>query len=109
MRCPKCGYISFDHLDECLKCNKDIKKISNDLYGSAYNIPAPTFLKLQQEQTEEHAVQMNLASEQSFSDEDDYVDEDLEILVAEEESHLEKEFGFMEEEPADVALSDEDD
>jgi hypothetical protein len=109
MRCPKCGYISFDHLDECLKCNKDIRKISNDLYGSAYNIAAPTFLKLQQEQAEEPAVQMNLATEQSFGNEDDYVVEDLEILVAEEESDLEGKIAFMEEEPADVKLSDEDD
>lgn len=109
MRCPKCGYISFDHLDECLKCNKDIKKISDDLYGSSYNIPAPAFLKLQQEQAEEPTVQMNLATEQSFGDEDDYVDEDLEILVAEEESDLEGEIAFMEEESADVELSGEDD
>ncbi|MCP4341428.1 MAG: hypothetical protein GY799_21735, partial [Desulfobulbaceae bacterium] len=79
------------------------------LYGSAYNIAAPTFLKLQQEQEKEPAGQIDLATEQSFGDEDDYVDEDLEILVAEEESDLEGEIGFMEEEPADVALSDEDD
>ena len=24
MRCPKCGYISFDHNTVCPKCNKDI-------------------------------------------------------------------------------------
>jgi hypothetical protein len=24
MRCPKCGYISFDHLDRCGKCRTDL-------------------------------------------------------------------------------------
>lgn len=24
MKCPKCGYHSFDHLDICKKCNKDL-------------------------------------------------------------------------------------
>ena len=24
MRCPKCGYNSFDHLDSCKKCGKDL-------------------------------------------------------------------------------------
>ncbi|MCF6179000.1 MAG: hypothetical protein L3J63_06390 [Geopsychrobacter sp.] len=24
MKCPKCGYNSFDHLDSCKKCNKDL-------------------------------------------------------------------------------------
>ena len=24
MKCPKCGYHSFDHLDSCKKCNNDL-------------------------------------------------------------------------------------
>ncbi|PLX98237.1 MAG: hypothetical protein C0623_13010 [Desulfuromonas sp.] len=24
MKCPKCGYTSFDYLDECKKCGKDL-------------------------------------------------------------------------------------
>jgi hypothetical protein len=24
MRCPKCGYFSFDHLDRCVKCQGDL-------------------------------------------------------------------------------------
>jgi hypothetical protein len=109
MRCPKCGYISFDHLEECLKCKKDIKTISNDLYGSTYNIPAPTFLKLPQEQAEDPSKPIDLAGELSFDTEDEYVDDELEILVAEEESDLEGEVGFMEDEQADLELSGEDD
>jgi hypothetical protein len=26
MRCPKCGYISFDHLDQCQKCRTDLSR-----------------------------------------------------------------------------------
>ena len=50
MRCPKCGYISFDHLEECRKCNKNIKAVSDSLYGSIYNVQPPTFLNLHREQ-----------------------------------------------------------
>ncbi len=26
MKCPKCNYISFDYLDECKKCGKDLSE-----------------------------------------------------------------------------------
>ncbi len=29
MRCPKCGYISFDYLDSCKKCSSDISNVRN--------------------------------------------------------------------------------
>lgn len=45
MRCPKCGYISFDQVEECLKCRKSIKGVSQILRGTAINAPAPLFLK----------------------------------------------------------------
>ena len=34
MRCPKCGYISFDHLEQCLKCKKNIKAVSDNMHGT---------------------------------------------------------------------------
>ncbi len=33
MRCPKCGRISFDHLETCRKCNSDLRTIAADLGG----------------------------------------------------------------------------
>ncbi len=27
MKCPKCGYTSFDYLDECKKCGKDLRDV----------------------------------------------------------------------------------
>ena len=52
MRCPKCGYISFDLVDECLKCKKNIKSASELLQGSVLNVPAPSFLKFRSEPKE---------------------------------------------------------
>lgn len=31
MRCPKCGYVSFDHLNNCLKCSRDLSGCRTDL------------------------------------------------------------------------------
>lgn len=28
MRCPKCGYISFDYLSSCEKCGKDLEEVA---------------------------------------------------------------------------------
>ena len=44
MRCPKCGYISFDQIGKCLRCGKNIETTAAELNGSAYNVPAPDYL-----------------------------------------------------------------
>ena len=31
MRCPKCGYVSFDHLNNCMKCSRDLSGCRQDL------------------------------------------------------------------------------
>ena len=31
MKCPKCGNISFDHLDNCMKCSRDLSADRNEL------------------------------------------------------------------------------
>lgn len=46
MRCPKCGYISYDHLDFCTQCNKEIGSLVSDINGTIYKAVAPSFLKL---------------------------------------------------------------
>jgi len=47
MRCPKCGYISFDHLDSCRKCHKPIA--DTGFKGASYHAVAPVFLMQSQE------------------------------------------------------------
>ena len=35
MRCPKCGRISFDYLENCLNCGHDLREISAGIGGFA--------------------------------------------------------------------------
>ncbi|MFN2353679.1 MAG: hypothetical protein ABR512_04020 [Desulfopila sp.] len=77
MRCPKCGYISFDHVDTCLKCNKDISAISSKVAGTTYNVAAPSFLRFTKKESGEK-------EDSAFApDHDDHgmVDPDLEVLA----------------------------
>ena len=43
MKCPKCGYISFDYNLSCPKCNKDISSEQEKLHIPAFR-PDPPFL-----------------------------------------------------------------
>jgi hypothetical protein len=88
MRCPKCGFISFDHLDECLKCKKNIKASTGALGGFVLNVKPPVFLDLQPPPGDE-------GSEGGALD-DDFVDDDLDILIDEDEP----------EELAEISLDD---
>ena len=45
MRCPKCGYISFDHQEICIKCIKNILEATNEVNGTGYNALPPPFLQ----------------------------------------------------------------
>ena len=44
MLCPKCGFISFDHLSACLKCHNDLSLIGSDLHGTATDAISRNFL-----------------------------------------------------------------
>ena len=46
MRCPKCGFISFDNLAVCKKCKKNIGDALAEINGTAHNAVVPLFLKL---------------------------------------------------------------
>jgi len=45
MRCPKCGYITFDHLETCTKCRKKIAVVAEQLSGTVFKAEAPAFLQ----------------------------------------------------------------
>jgi len=45
MRCPKCGFISYDILEKCVKCGKNIEKSATELEGTVAGVPAPAFLQ----------------------------------------------------------------
>ncbi|MBM9538749.1 hypothetical protein [Desulfobulbus alkaliphilus] len=46
MRCPKCGYTSFDHLEVCKKCSRAIGDLVHGIHGTVYNALAPMYLNL---------------------------------------------------------------
>ena len=44
MRCPKCGYISFDRQRSCGKCSNDLTAVADQLQGTVGKAAAPFFL-----------------------------------------------------------------
>lgn len=45
MRCSKCGYISFDHLETCKKCHKSVNQGDSGLNGTVFDTDVPSFLR----------------------------------------------------------------
>ena len=46
MRCPKCSFVSFDLLESCVKCGKNISEAATELQGTVVATEAPTFLRV---------------------------------------------------------------
>ena len=44
MRCPKCGFISFDQVELCSKCAHDVSKVMGELKGTALQTQFSFFL-----------------------------------------------------------------
>jgi len=44
MRCPKCGYISFDRQKSCGKCSNDLTAVAEQLQGTVGKAASPFFL-----------------------------------------------------------------
>lgn len=44
MRCPKCGFISFDHLEACKNCQKSLADLIATFSGTTYDATPPMFL-----------------------------------------------------------------
>lgn len=61
MRCPKCGYISFDQEEACAKCDANLAEISRGLAGTAVRVQEPFFLASILGQTAAAEVEFDLA------------------------------------------------
>lgn len=70
MRCPKCGYISFDHLEICRKCEKYIGDTVNEVNGTVHDAFAPSFLQL----TTEESFHAQPSSQQGFDEPSEMTD-----------------------------------
>lgn len=79
MRCPKCGFISFDQLANCVKCNKSFSELKETVQGTAFSVAAPAFLKIHTQQEEQpfgEDIQITEAAGEEF----EVQDPDLDIL-----------------------------
>lgn len=78
MRCPKCGYITFDHLETCLKCNKDISSLALATRGTTYHVESPPYLKFEKNLDDTEPGAGGAVPEEDVLD---VVDPDLDILA----------------------------
>ena len=109
MRCPKCGFISFDHLASCSKCGRDISEVASELQGTSIKVAPPMFLSgalaafaESEESFEEHAMEDDVAGGIDFNMEME--DEAVEMDAADEDV----DFSFEEEEEAFDVAPEED-
>jgi hypothetical protein len=85
MRCPKCGFISFDQLPKCVKCGKDYSGIAQLLHGTAFSVTAPLFLKIQDvDETKAYGEEIRINAE--VVEDFEVQDPDLEILFDDQET-----------------------
>lgn len=102
MRCPKCGYISFDNVEICLNCNKSIADAAMPFLGSTRNVAVPKFLRFA---VSEEDLEIEGAAE--VDGDIEFSDPDLEILVDDEDQGDEIDFS-MEEALSEELGEDED-
>lgn len=109
MRCPKCGYISFDIIDSCVKCGKDISGAANELEGTVASVPAPSFLRIPGSETSEETAGVDVEEPLDLGSEDEG---EMEISLDEESSVETEEFamdlGAEEEAEAEIDLGEAD-
>jgi len=79
MRCPKCGYISFDHLETCRKCEKYIGDVVTEVNGTVYDAFAPSFLRL----TAEESFHAQPSSLQGFDEPNEMADSEPDTAIRE--------------------------
>jgi len=100
MRCPKCGYISFDHVDTCLKCKKDISgKV--EVEGTTYHAAAPSFLKVSSRESQEDDSEFIESDVELGGDNYEFSDPDLDVLTDDDD-------GFSFDDEATISFDDAD-
>ncbi len=86
MRCPKCGYISFDALTNCGRCKKNIESASELVQGSVYDVVPPSFLHIQSLGAEEESAVLRESELENTLEEADQEVDDVDIFEGTEET-----------------------
>lgn len=107
MRCPKCSFISFDIVETCAKCGKNISAAAKELHGTVAAISAPLFLRLGLAEPEPEAVQEGGAEAEVTFDLGGEEEEAVIDLGSEEAPSLDLGLEEMAMEPAVAAAPDE--
>jgi hypothetical protein len=108
MRCPKCSYISYDHLTACAKCGRDVSELAAELQGTSIKTEAPMFLSgalgafsgEEEETFEEQALEADMEEGIDFSMEEEGEDVDFSF---EEEGEEEADISLAEAEAEEAA------
>jgi len=81
MKCRKCGFITFDHFDDCPKCKTSFTEIKESLNIIDYNLTKnnnyllPEIIEKEEEEKKEEKV---IQEEQELSIKDVFKEEDTE-------------------------------
>ncbi len=109
MRCPKCGFISFDHLTSCAKCGRDVSELAVELQGTSIKSEMPMFLSgalgafsgEEEETFEEQALDTEMEEGIDFDME---MEGEEEVALEEEGADVDFSFEDEGEEEADISL-----
>lgn len=127
MRCPKCGFITFDQAASCAKCKTNLHNVGGGFQGTSVNVKPPSLLGSVTRQAVEPSVDdlldsqdvdfgnasddapsLDLMSDDEFEGTGDLSDIDLnELPILEEEAAGEDEIPSLEPLSADGGFDDE--
>jgi len=76
MKCPKCGYHSFDHLDSCKKCNNDLVEHKAKFNLRGFFSPGQGAVTVREPATDESYEEEEPAADGSVDFGFDFLDEE---------------------------------
>jgi len=111
MKCPKCGYISFDYNQVCSKCNKNIADEQSKLNLPSFRPDPPSLLGILTGEADESNVGLHTDSSESMADSHDMdvrLDDSVGIGTSEmdlNEGHAVEDISLGHEDSGDFELS----
>ena len=120
MKCPKCGYHSFDHLDSCKKCGKDLAEHKAKFNLRGFFSPGQTMAAEPEPEVDENNEEPEQSDDGSVDFGFDFLDEeedpvgepasDISLGDDTQDINIEQPFGADSETiPADAPASDSED
>lgn len=129
MRCPKCGYISFDQQETCANCSRDLQGVTQEFKGTGMRVEKTSFLdslladsdeQSVPDQNSEEGVEKGAGTPEEFTfdedvalgeeetgiefylDEEEVVEDSTEGPVSEDQGTAEEDLDFSEMESLEI-------